>query len=89
MSSPGDLIGKKAPTFTLPDSSGESFTFTAGESGLPTAILFYPNSGAFEGARVATYGEALLLTSTRVIRMHSAALSVPGVCHRSVALTQL
>jgi peroxiredoxin Q/BCP len=34
-----------APPFSLPDSNGETFTFTPGQSGLPTAVFFYPRAG--------------------------------------------
>lgn len=40
-----DLVGKPAPSFTLPNYDGESFEFKPGASGLPTALLFYPESG--------------------------------------------
>jgi len=40
-----DLIGKTAPTFKLLNYDGESFTFTPGEKGFPTALFFYPESG--------------------------------------------
>ena len=40
-----DLIGKTAPPITLLNYDGESFTFTPGEKGIPTALFFYPESG--------------------------------------------
>ncbi|KAJ2933805.1 hypothetical protein H1R20_g3258, partial [Candolleomyces eurysporus] len=40
-----DLIGKPAPSFTLPNYDGQPFEFMPGGSGLPTALLFYPQSG--------------------------------------------
>lgn len=40
------LIGKTAPSFTLKNYDGQSFTFTPGANGLPTALFFYPESGA-------------------------------------------
>lgn len=42
-----DLVGKPAPSFTLPNYDGESFEFKPGASGLPTALLFYPESGSY------------------------------------------
>jgi hypothetical protein len=36
------LIGKLAPSFTLPNYDGEPFTFVPGEKGIPTAIFVYP-----------------------------------------------
>jgi len=41
------LIGKPAPTFTLPNYDGENFTLTPGEGGLPIALFIYPKSGSF------------------------------------------
>ncbi|KAF8964287.1 thioredoxin-like protein [Flammula alnicola] len=41
------LIGKTAPSITLLNYDGGSFTFTPGEKGLPTALFFYPESGSF------------------------------------------
>jgi peroxiredoxin Q/BCP len=40
-----DLIGKTAPSIKLLNYDGEEFAFTPGESGMPTAIFFYPESG--------------------------------------------
>ncbi|TEB39821.1 AhpC-TSA-domain-containing protein [Coprinellus micaceus] len=42
-----DLIGKPAPAFTLPNHDGQPFEYRAGTSGLPTALVFYPESGSF------------------------------------------
>lgn len=42
------LIGKTAPTITLPNYDGESYTFTPGEKGVPAALFFYPESGIIE-----------------------------------------
>lgn len=39
------LIGKQAPAFSLPNYTGETYAFTPGERGVPTAIFFYPESG--------------------------------------------
>jgi peroxiredoxin Q/BCP len=39
------LIGKPAPAFILPNFDGEPFEYKPGASGLPTALLFYPQSG--------------------------------------------
>ncbi|KAJ2919192.1 hypothetical protein MD484_g1239, partial [Candolleomyces efflorescens] len=41
------LIGKPAPAFTLPNFDGTSFEYKPGASGLPTALLFYPQSGSY------------------------------------------
>ncbi|PPQ77479.1 hypothetical protein CVT25_011348 [Psilocybe cyanescens] len=41
------LIGKPAPPITLDNYDGQSFTFTPGEKGLPTALFFYPESGSY------------------------------------------
>ncbi|KAF6757346.1 thioredoxin-like protein [Ephemerocybe angulata] len=42
-----DLVGKTAPSFSLPNHDGTTYEFKAGESGLPTALLFYPESGSY------------------------------------------
>jgi peroxiredoxin Q/BCP len=42
-----DLIGKPAPSISLLNYDGESFTFTPGEKGVPAALFFYPQSGSF------------------------------------------
>jgi len=42
-----DLIGKAAPPIKLLNYDGESFTFTPGEKGIPTALFFYPASGSY------------------------------------------
>lgn len=41
------LIGKTAPTITLPNYDGESYTFTPGTKGIPAALFFYPESGSY------------------------------------------
>lgn len=40
-----NLIGKTAPSITLQNYDGESYTFTPGAKGLPSVIFFYPESG--------------------------------------------
>ncbi|KAF8908882.1 thioredoxin-like protein [Gymnopilus junonius] len=47
------LIGKAAPAITLKNYDGESFTFAPGESGLPAALFFYPESGTYGCTREA------------------------------------
>jgi len=42
-----NLIGNPAPSITLLNYDGESFTFTPGEKDVPTALFFYPKSGSF------------------------------------------
>lgn len=41
------LIGKAAPSVTLPNYTGEDFTISPGADGLPIALFFYPKSGSF------------------------------------------
>ena len=43
------LIGKLAPSFTLPNYDGEPFTFIPGEKGIPAAIFVYPAARMFLG----------------------------------------
>ena len=44
---PKKLVGKPAPAFSLPNHDGSTFEFKPGSSGRPTAIFFYPQSGAW------------------------------------------
>ncbi|KZO93647.1 peroxiredoxin Q [Calocera viscosa TUFC12733] len=47
-----ELIGKPAPTFTLPNQDGEDYTLKPGE-GKPIALFFYPKSGTYGCTREA------------------------------------
>ncbi|CAA7261488.1 unnamed protein product [Cyclocybe aegerita] len=47
------LIGKPAPSITLPNYDGQTFTFTPGGTGLPAAIFFYPHAGTYGCTREA------------------------------------
>ncbi|KAF9468593.1 peroxiredoxin Q [Collybia nuda] len=40
------LFGKTAPALTLPNYTGESYTMTPGEDGLPIVLFFYPKAGS-------------------------------------------
>ncbi|KAJ7175822.1 peroxiredoxin Q [Mycena filopes] len=42
-----DLVGKPAPSITLPNFDGESFTLNPAEKGLPIALFFYPKAGSY------------------------------------------
>lgn len=42
---PHPLVNQPAPPLSLPDSNGDIFSFTPGTSGVPCALLFYPQSG--------------------------------------------
>ncbi|KAH8104509.1 AhpC-TSA-domain-containing protein [Cristinia sonorae] len=44
MSNP--IIGKQAPTFSLPNYDGQTYEFKPG-NGVPTALFFYPSSGTY------------------------------------------
>ena len=39
------LIGKPAPTFSAPDSNGETYDFAAGSYDAPTVLFFFPKAG--------------------------------------------
>ncbi|EMD39977.1 hypothetical protein CERSUDRAFT_112219 [Gelatoporia subvermispora B] len=41
------LVGKPAPSFSLPDANGNTYTLTPGANGVPVALFFYPKSGSF------------------------------------------
>ncbi|KAF8631814.1 hypothetical protein AX17_005029 [Amanita inopinata Kibby_2008] len=41
------LIGTKAPPFSLPNHTGETFNVRPGETELPIALLFYPESFSY------------------------------------------
>jgi len=47
-----DLIGKPAPSFTLPNQDGVDYTLTPGQ-GKPIALFFYPKSGTYGCTREA------------------------------------
>ncbi|KAJ3775503.1 thioredoxin-like protein [Lentinula raphanica] len=42
-----ELIGKPAPSVTLPNYNGESYTIEPGKDGIPIALFFYPQSGSY------------------------------------------
>ncbi|KZT11999.1 peroxiredoxin Q [Laetiporus sulphureus 93-53] len=44
---PHALINKPAPSLSLPDAKGETYTLAPGTKGVPTALFFYPESGSF------------------------------------------
>jgi len=44
---PHALVGKQAPSFSIPDHTGELYTFKPGSNGEPTALFFYPSSGSY------------------------------------------
>ena len=39
------LVDKTAPALSLPNYDGQTYNFTPGSIGLPTALFFYPKSG--------------------------------------------
>ncbi|KAL0961029.1 hypothetical protein HGRIS_006020 [Hohenbuehelia grisea] len=41
------LIGHPAPTITLPDHNGETYSLVPGQNSMPVALFFYPKSGSF------------------------------------------
>jgi len=41
------LVGKPAPSISLPDAEGNTYTLTPGANGVPIALFFYPKSGSF------------------------------------------
>lgn len=41
------LIGKAAPSLTLPNYNGEPYTINPGKDGVPIALFFYPKAGSF------------------------------------------
>ncbi|KAG5634569.1 hypothetical protein H0H81_001515 [Sphagnurus paluster] len=41
------LIGKQAPSLTLPNYTGEAFELKPEEAGVPTVLFFYPSSGSY------------------------------------------
>ncbi|GJJ13197.1 hypothetical protein Clacol_007448 [Clathrus columnatus] len=47
MSPAHPLLGKRAPTITLPNQDGEQVTIEPGKTGTPLAVFFYPESGTF------------------------------------------
>ena len=41
------LIGQQAPSITLPNENGETYTVTPGADGLPLVLFFYPKAGTY------------------------------------------
>ncbi|KAI0917012.1 hypothetical protein AcV5_007599 [Taiwanofungus camphoratus] len=41
------LLGKPAPSLSLPNANGKTYTLTPGANGVPIALFFYPESGSF------------------------------------------
>ncbi|KAI0754924.1 thioredoxin-like protein [Daedaleopsis nitida] len=41
------LVGKPAPSISLPAADGETYTLTPGAKGVPVALFFYPKSGSY------------------------------------------
>ncbi|EGN97994.1 hypothetical protein SERLA73DRAFT_182807 [Serpula lacrymans var. lacrymans S7.3] len=50
---PHPLVGTPAPSFSIPDSNGETFNLTPGTTGAPIALFFYPESGSYGCTREA------------------------------------
>ncbi|EIN12837.1 peroxiredoxin Q [Punctularia strigosozonata HHB-11173 SS5] len=44
---PHPLLNEPAPSITLPDANGDTYTFTPGANSVPAALLFYPKSGSY------------------------------------------
>ncbi|TDL17886.1 AhpC-TSA-domain-containing protein [Rickenella mellea] len=78
---PNPLIGKKAPEFSAPNYTGETFTFTPGASGHPVALFFYPKSGSYGCTKEACHFRDAL-TEKDVFK--SNAIEVIGVSPDSV-----
>ncbi|PCH40146.1 AhpC-TSA-domain-containing protein [Wolfiporia cocos MD-104 SS10] len=41
------LVGKPAPSLSLPDANGETYSLSPGAKEVPTALFFYPESGTY------------------------------------------
>lgn len=41
------LVGKDAPSLSLPGADGETYALTPGAKGVPVALFFYPKSGMY------------------------------------------
>lgn len=39
------LINQPAPSFSIPDSNGQTYNFVPGSDGVPIALFFYPKTG--------------------------------------------
>lgn len=50
---PHPLIGKQAPSITLPSATSESYTLSPGTTGHPLALFFYPAAGTYGCTREA------------------------------------
>ncbi|KLO12227.1 AhpC-TSA-domain-containing protein [Schizopora paradoxa] len=77
---PKQLVGQKAPEFTLPNHDGSTYTFTPGASGRPTAIFFYPESGTSGcTAEACTFRDALSEEAFKSTRVEIVGISPDGV----------
>ncbi|KAH7913338.1 thioredoxin-like protein [Hygrophoropsis aurantiaca] len=50
---PHTLVGKPAPSFSIPNYDGETYNLTPGVEGKPIALFFYPESGSYGCTREA------------------------------------
>ena len=50
-----ELIGKPAPSVTLQNENGESYTVTPGADQLPIILFFYPKAGTYGCTKEACY----------------------------------
>jgi len=53
------LIGKPGPTFSAPNTSGETYDFTPGSAGTPTVLFFFPKAGSYGCSRQVCQIQAL------------------------------
>lgn len=70
---PHPLVNQLAPSLSLPDSNGNMYTFTPGASGVPCALLFYPQSGARRILTLPTLDNEVML---RVIRLYATSMPI-------------
>ena len=55
------LIGKPAPTFSAPDSNGETYDFAAGSYDAPTVLFFFPKAGKWPCDHYVSYVTHVLI----------------------------
>jgi peroxiredoxin Q/BCP len=53
------LLGKPAPTFSAPSTSGETYNFAPGSTGTPTVLFFFPKAGSYGCTRQVCQLQAL------------------------------
>ncbi|KAF8270832.1 peroxiredoxin Q, partial [Lactarius quietus] len=75
------LLGKSAPTLSLPSADGTTYELKPGANGKPTAVFFYPKANTFGCTReVCSFRDAL----TENVDFKDSGITVVGISGDSV-----